>query len=286
MHTKPNVIFCGAASVVLAGALAVSGSQFVAAKRAGGTTLTKWPASGLTLKQSPAGAGSGSALSQLEMRALAPLDLGDMRLWNWQGTWHASHWDHAFSDVPWRFGNVQRSPNGDVRFHLDRTGAPELQGMNQPPQTKGLWQTDVTLPDLASGLVVAPLWVYNQKTKDEIDFEFAGKEGLQVTIHSFDDGQHKQAHVTVPGSADWSGRRVRFAIRVDLDAGWINMLVNGQVVHTFTRDENPEAFPSSGLKPFISMWPAKSGLAWAESWVGAWDGMPASMIVHGFRFSP
>ena len=281
MQIKSGVVACGAMSSVLAGALALAVVQ---------RPVAEDHSSNGTVPSSHVASMSGRAVqprtfSVSQKGALDPLDLSDMRLWNWQGKWHASHWQHAFSDVPWRFGNVRKKANSDVVFYLDRNGAPELQGVNQAAQRKGLWETEVTLPKVAPGLVVAPLWVYNQQTKDEIDFEFAGRKGLQVTIHSFNSGAHRQSHITVPGTTDWSGRRVRFGIHADIDGGWIKMLVNGETVHTFTRANSPEAFPASGLKPFISMWPAKSGLAWAESWVGQWEGQPTTMVVHGYRFS-
>jgi hypothetical protein len=218
--------------------------------------------------------------------ALAPLDLSDMRLWNWQGRWHASEWDHAFSDVPWRFSRIQQAADGKTYFHLDRSGAPELQAMNQPASKKGLWETEVTLPNEASGLAIAPLWLYNTSSKDEIDFEFVGTKGLQVNIHSYATGRHVQAPVMLPGTTGLSGHTIRFGIRTDLDAGRIELLINGRIVHTYLRSTNPGAFPSTALKPFISMWPAKSGLGWAETWLGKWAGEPTTMVVHGYRYTP
>lgn len=282
MPTKTQIAMFGVMATVLAGALRLAAMEWSEARG----HSRDYSAHDSRVVSLSGRAGEKQDVIALDPPALDPLDLSDMRLWNWQAKWHASHWDHAFSDVPWRFGNVRKARNGDVFFDLDRNGAPELQGVNQVAQRKGLWEADVTLPKLASGLVVAPLWVYNQSTKDEIDFEFAGQKGLQLTIHSFGSGSHRQAHVMVPNTGDWSGRRVRFGIHADIDGGWIKMLINGKTVHTFTRASSPEAFPVSDLKPFVSMWPAKSGLAWAESWVGRWDGQPASMVVHGYRFSP
>jgi hypothetical protein len=223
---------------------------------------------------------------QTQPTALPPLDLSTMRLWNWQGLWHASEWDHAFSDVPWRFAQISQASNGDTFFNLDRSGAPELQAINQPAHTKGLWEADVTLPKEASGLAIAPLWLYNTSSKDEIDFEFVGTKGLQLNIHSYSTGKHVQAPVMLSGTTGWSGRRVRFGIRTDIEAGKIELMVDGKLVHTYLRSTNPGAFPSTALKPFMSMWPAKSGLSWAETWLGKWAGEPTTMIVHGYRFTP
>lgn len=220
-----------------------------------------------------------------QVSSLPPLDLSDMRLWNWQGLWHASEWDHAFSDVPWRFNRITQEASGDTIFKLDAMGAPELQAINQTAHKKGLWEVDVTLPNEASGLAIAPLWLYDKSSKDEIDFEFVGTKGLQVNIHSYSTGKHVQAPVMLAGTSGWSGRRVLFGIRTDIDAGRIDLLINGEVVHTYYRSVNPEAFPKTALKPVISMWPAKSGLGWAEAWLGKWAGEPTTMVVHGYRFS-
>lgn len=221
----------------------------------------------------------------IQLSPLPPLDLSDMQLWNWQGLWHASQWDHAFSDVPWRFDRVSQAAGGDTFLKLDVNGAPELQAINQPAHKKGLWEVDVTLPNEASGLAIAPLWLYNSSSKDEIDFEFVGTKGLQVNIHSYATGKHMQAPVMLAGTSGWSGRRVRFGIRTDLDAGQIDLLIDGAIVHTYHRSAHPGAFPATELKPFMSMWPAKSGLSWAETWLGTWAGEPTTMVIHGYGFS-
>lgn len=209
-----------------------------------------------------------------------------MSLWNWQGKWHASEWDNAFSDIPWRYDHVVQNIDGDTFFNLDPDGAPELKGQNQPAQISGLWEADVTIPEAASGLAIAPLWLYNGTTKDEIDFEFVGTQGLQVNIHSYISGRHVQDPVMIPNTEHLAGQRVRFGIMADLEAGWIKLLVNDEVVHQYNRIDNPAAFPSSGLKPIISMWTAKSGLYWAEQWLGKWAGGSATMTVHGYQYTP
>ena len=216
---------------------------------------------------------------------LPPLDLSDMRLWNWNGLWHASEWDNVFSDIPWRFDHVIQTAGGDTMFVLDAVGAPELKAQKQAYQKRGYWEVDVTLPSSQSGLVIAPLWLWNDDTKDEIDFEFAGTKGLQLTIHSYGSGRHVQSHVIVPNTDRLTGQRVRFGIRTDIDSGKIDMSINGELVHTFNRSDNPAAFPKSGLKPIISMWPAKAGLVWAEQWLGRFAGHPATMVVHGYNFT-
>ena len=224
--------------------------------------------------------------ADMQHAPLPALDLSAMRMGGRQGPWRASNWASAFSGVPWRYDRIRQQPDGATLFHLDRHGAPELQGIWKRAHKKGLWEVDVTLPQEAPGLAIAPLWLYNPASRDEIDFEIVGTRGLQVNIHSFASGKHAETPVLLPGTTGWSGRRVRFAIRTDIDAGEIDLLVDGVVVHSYRRDSDPDAFPVTALTPMISMWPAKRRLDWAESWLGKWRGEPATMVVHGYRFTP
>lgn len=230
--------------------------------------------------------GKGGGKTDPVASDLPPLDLSDMALWNWQGLWHASEWDNAFSDIPFRYNHISQSADGNTTFSLDSSGAPELKGQNQPTHIAGLWEVDVSLPDAASGLNMAPLWLYNGDNGDEIDFEFVGTKGLQVTIHSYNSGSHAYDAFMLLNSSSLAGQRVRLGIRADLTAGWIDMLVNGQVAHSFHRSDSPNAFPTTGLKPVLSMWTAKSGLGWAEQWLGTWNGGSATMVVHGYQYTP
>lgn len=226
------------------------------------------------------GTGGGATGEDL----LLPLDLSDMALWNWSGQWHASHWDHAFSDIPWRYDHVAQT-DGDTLFRLDADGAPELKAEAPAAVRSGLWEVDVTLPQMQRGLVAAPIWLYNQGNGDEIDIEMAGEHGMQVTLHSYRTGSHQKASATIPDSRRLYGTRVRLGIDVDLDAGYAEFIVDGVTVHTFYRSQHEAAFPTTALKPIISMWTAKRGLGWAEGWLGSWDGTPATMTVHGYRYT-
>lgn len=220
---------------------------------------------------------------------LPPLDIRGMRLWKWS-TWHASEWDNGFSNIPWRASRVHWQSDDTVLLDLTDAGAPELQAPDSALRAAGLWQIDVTLPEKREGLCVAPLWLYAKSDgqKGEIDFEFTRK-GLQVTIHSHHTGAAKSQAVVLPNSADWGGKRFLLGIRADIDAGVIEMLVDGKVVHTFRRDDHPEAFPTEPLKAFISMWTARVGLGWAEGWLGKWGGLTSTerlaMLVHGYSLS-
>lgn len=215
---------------------------------------------------------------------LAPIDLNDMKLWNWEGRWHASHWDNPWSSTPFSFDHVQQDEAGNTHLIFDAEGAPELRAQRGHPfSTKAYYEVDVTVPELRSGLVVAPLWLWNNDTKDEVDFEFVGDQYLQTTVHSYRSGSHKtQVHKFY---GDFSGRRMRFAIETDLAEGRIDMLVNGEIIHTYYNNTN--AFPTGKMRPVMSMWVGDQ-VDWAEPWTGPWGGLKDDeqivMTVHGYYF--
>lgn len=241
-------------------------------------TLTATPTPTATQTAAPA-----------RLAALPPLDLSNMRLWNYAGNWHASEWGNALSFTPWRYSRVVKATNGDVRFTLDATGAPELKAEAGIRAAKdGLWEADVTLPALRDGLVVAPLWLYNNSTKDEIDFEYAGRKGLDVTVHKYVNGLHVSKTQRLFAGVDMSGQRKRFGIQVSQSLGTIKMYVDGVLVHTFDK-KTMGYFPTSDMRPIISMWPARSDWSNFVQWVGKWTPLTSTekvvMVAHGYRYT-
>lgn len=223
------------------------------------------------------------------MTALPPLDLSQMRLWDYSKPWLASQWSNALSPIPWRYDHIVVRSDGAVSFFLDATGAPELQAVNGTvAQTSGLWEVDATLPQLRDGLVVAPLWLYNPQTRDEIDFEFAGRKGLDVTMHAYPGGVHRKASYRLFAGQDLSGRHMRFGIALDPSRGRIAMLVDGTPLYTFDKVQ-AGFFVSSALKPLIEMWAANPNSTDLVNWVGQWSSLPTGtrleMKVHGYRYS-
>lgn len=221
--------------------------------------------------------------------SLPPLDLSGMRLWNYNAKWHASEWANAGGPIPWKADHVKPQPNGDVHLILDSAGAPQLQAVKgMTGYTSGLWETEVTLPQMQDGLIVAPLWLYHSGSKDEIDFEFAGTKGLDVSMHAYPGGVHKQKTVRLFPGQDMSGQRKRFGIRLDLQQGFADMYVDGQMVHRFDRTELG-FFVSNPLKPFIEMWATDPNNAGFVSWTGGWKGLQPGerkvMVVHGYAHS-
>jgi len=230
----------------------------------------------------------GPASDTSRSKALPALDLAEMRIWDFSAPWHASHWNSPHGALPWRYDHVRTAKDGTVEFQLDDKGAPQLQATKgTPAHAAGLWQVDVTLPKLTEGVIVAPLWLYNPHTKDEIDFEFIGTKGLQLTVHNHDTGSHRQKLMRIFWGKDMSSRRFRLGIAVDQGRQRITMFVNGKPAHVFT-GEGMGFFPDAPMRPWIEMWaidPSDKGLV---SWAGPWDGLGQNealvMRVHGYEY--
>jgi hypothetical protein len=221
--------------------------------------------------------------------ALLPLNLSDMQMWNWNGKWLASEWDNVNSTIPWRYNHIVQQSGKDTVFTLDAAGAPQLQAMNgTPAYTRGLWETEVTLPSLREGMIVAPLWIYDTGSKDEIDFEFAGRRGLDVSMHVYVNGAHQQNTVRLFAGTDMSGQRHRFGIKTDEAAGYVEMYVDGRRVHRWDRSSTT-FFISHPMKPWIEMWPTNPSNAGFVQWAGQWKGLAANeklrMTIHGYGYT-
>lgn len=221
---------------------------------------------------------------------LLPLDLADMSLWNWGGKWHASEWSNWMSAIPWKYANVTQPAGRDTYFRLDASGAPQLQAMNGTLATaNGSWEADVTLPELHDGLIVAPLWLWDAGSRDEIDFEIAGRDGLDVTLHANLNGTMQRSSVRLLKGQNLSQQRHRFGIKIDQAAGFVDMYLDGVRVHRWNRAAMG-FFVSQPLKPMIEMWaadPNNSGfVSWAGKWAGLAPGQSVNMTVHGFGYTP
>ncbi|WP_375396446.1 family 16 glycosylhydrolase [uncultured Sphingomonas sp.] len=262
-------------SLLLAGGMAVVGLE-----RQGGDGMT------VASDQPP----RNPILPTTPLPPLPPLDLSDMRLWNWAGKWHGSNWTNGMSPLPWMFDHIRKGKRGDVELFLDQAGAPELAAQNgTAAASRGLWEADVTLPQLRDGLVVAPLWLYDAASKDEVDFELAGRNGLDVTLHGARAGGMGQDQFRLFAGRDMSGERHRFGIKLDEATGYVEMYVDGVRVYRWDRGQ-AAVFPAKPLKPLIEMWAADPNNPGFVGWVGRWPGLASgerlTMTVHGYRYTP
>ncbi len=233
---------------------------------------------------------TGSAPAQAMTATLRPLDLSDMKLWNWNGKWMASEWGNASGPIAWKYNHITQINRADTTFRLDAAGAPQLQALNgTAANASGLWETDVTLPKLKEGLIVAPLWLYDPASADEIDFEFAGRYGLDVSLHAKLNGVMRKDTVRLFAGVDMSNQRKRFGINVDQKAGVIAMYVDGRLVHRWNRSTSA-FFVSRPLRPWIEMWPTSPTNSGFVQWAGKWPGLATGetllMTVHGYGYTP
>ncbi len=219
---------------------------------------------------------------------LRPLDLSTMWLWNWGGTWIGSEWGNGNSPLPWKFDHVEQPAGVDTMFVLDAGGAPQIQAGTAEAKSSGLWEADVTLPELRDGLIVAPLWLYDPASRDEIDFELAGRRGLDVSMHAYANGTHVQNTVRLFAGTDLSRQRKRFGIKVDQASGAVDMYVDGVRVHRWDRSTT-SGFITHPVKPWIEMWAANPWdggfVGWAGSWTPLAAGQQLTMRVHGYGYS-
>ena len=206
---------------------------------------------------------------------LPPLDVSGMRLWNYDASWHASEWDNSFSYIPWRSDHVIRANNGDVILQLDRSGAPQIKsGRRIAMADRGIWEVEATLPEMRQGMVVAPLWLYNEDRREEIDFEFVGTKGLDLSLHAYPDGEYRKRVVPLFRGMGFSNCTVRFKIVADIPAGWAEMYVEDVLLHRFEKEE-VGYFVTGATRPIIEMWAARADDRGFVQWLGKWQGLSA-----------
>ena len=248
----------------------------------------KWPlTSDVVATSNPASSGA-TTVSAPALTPLQPLDLSTFWLWNWSGKWIGSEWGNGNSPLPWKFDHVAQPAGADTLFTLDAAGAPQIQAGTAEAKADGLWEADVTLPQLREGLIVAPLWLYDPASRDEIDFEFAGRRGLDVSMHSYVNGSHVQNTVRLFAGTDMSSQRKRFGIKVDQATGAVEMYIDGVRVHRWDRSTT-NGFITHPVKPWIEMWAANPWdggfTGWAGNWTPLAQGQTLTMRVHGYGYS-
>ncbi|MGY2732816.1 hypothetical protein [Sphingomonas sp. UYP23] len=179
----------------------------------------------------------------------------------------------------------------DAVLVMDAKGSGHLQAQNATPIYRdGLWETLVTLPTMRDGVDTAAFYLYADGNADELDFEFFGRRGLFVTVHT---GGKMTKFIKVGEAADFDGKTVRFGIRVDQSSGFVSMMVNGAEVHRFVRgatfadDNSTPLWITTPMKAHYDMEPSTPA---QDSWLNHWAGFTSShdkmeMVVHGYRYS-
>lgn len=208
-----------------------------------------------------------------------------LRLWDWTAPLAPSQWgEPKLGGYDWRADHAVIR-GGALVLSVSERASGQVQASAAGAATRGVWEVDVTLPEMRDGLIAAPLWTFNARTFDEIDFEIVGRKGLQLTLWSAVDGRHTAVWSETVIKGDLSGRRLRLAIAYDAGR-MIRFYVDGAVVAEVTPEDAPLGFPASPQKAYLDLWVA-NGLdpAWAGRWRPLEKGRRLDMIVHGFRSS-
>lgn len=245
--------------------------------------------------------GSGTAVAALAGAILAaetaqapapPPPLPDfsnikLTLWDWEAPMAPSQWSEPkLGGYDWRADHAVVR-DGELVLSVSERASGQVQTRAaSSAATSALWEVDVTLPEMRDGLIAAPLWTFNAKTFDEIDFEVVGRNGLQLTLWSAVDGRHTAVWSDTVIRGDLSGRRYRLAIAYEAGRR-VRFFVDGVLVADVTPDDAPLGFPSTVQKPYFDLWVA-NGLdpRWAGRWRPLAAGERLTMRLHGYRASP
>lgn len=202
----------------------------------------------------------------------------------WTTGWHAREWNEGAFHSNWpRFRNVSiDSKNSDVVLKLSADAEAGLQ-YGEHIGTSFATEMDFTVQNMRSGVIAAPLWTYDQKSGDEIDFEIVGLNGLQLTVHS--------AGKTLPKSiipkgyeGDLSGRRIRVGITARLP-DFISFYVDGQEVLRVDAANAPGGRMISTSQQILStIWAYPNGAGWAGAYVPPSAGQEVLLRLHGFAY--
>ena len=95
------------------------------------------------------------------------------------------------------------------------------------------------------GLIAAPLWTFNDKAHEEIDFEIVGTKGLQLTVWASVNNQHKSVWVKWIELGDLSGKRYRLGIEYE-EGKRVAFLINGK--------EGPVVTPAPKGEAALRLW--------------------------------
>lgn len=194
----------------------------------------------------------------------------------WGNPWTPSDWDEPkMNGYRWSPNNVFLDGT-DLKVRLTEKNSAQIQQNGAARSDKGRWEVDVTLAAPTPGMIQAPLWTYNNETRDELDFEWVGANGLHLTVYA-------------KGVAVWSKtianvKDGRHHIAVEYEAGKsVIFIMDGVELDRVTPAQTKGgAFPTSPMKAYIEVWPSLSE-GWAGKWQGAGSGL--TMTVHGFRQS-
>lgn len=201
----------------------------------------------------------------------------------WTRGWHARQWDEgAFHAAKSAFKNVsvERSSR-DTVLMLSADAEAGLQ-YSERVSTSFSTEMEFTVDRMRPGVIAAPLWTYDAKSGDEIDFEIVGLNGLQLNLHS--GGRTLTPFIPKGYEGDLSGRRIRVGITAKLPE-FVSFYVDGQEVLRVTRANAPGGQMITTPQQVLStIWGYPKGAAWAGPYSSPPPGSEVLMRLHGFAY--
>jgi beta-glucanase (GH16 family) len=229
---------------------------------------------------------SGPLVSMVHAESLPNWKGVQLKAFNYKNLFFPSEWGEGkLGGYNWRSANAQIT-NGTLNLSVSERASGQVQANDF--RSKALWEVDVTLPKMASGLVAAPLWVMGPDVNgDEIDFEFVGVKGLTITAWTNVNGKKKafwsrgSNAPLIPG--DLSGKSYRLGIAYEAGKS-ITWYVDGKQVAKITPQDTGGVFPSLPMKPFFDIWVANGAdPGWAGKWTPMAPGTRLTMQVTGYK---
>ncbi|WP_214472405.1 family 16 glycosylhydrolase [Mesorhizobium sp. dw_380] len=211
-----------------------------------------------------------------------------LQLWKYSNPFVPSQWSEPkLGGYDWKAANV-KIVDGALQLTVSEKASAEVMSGANSASTSAKWEVDVTLPKMRPGLIAAPLWVFNDKAHEEIDFEFVGTRGLQLTVWANVDNKHKAVWVKWALLGDLSGKHYRLGIQYE-GGKRVTFSIDGKDVAVVTpADTAGGAFPNKPMQPYFDLWVA-GGAIMDPRWAGKWEPMAASdklvMTLHGYRRS-
>lgn len=218
-------------------------------------------------------------------------------LWQWEAPFFPLAWgpEPQMAPAVWKAENLRLGPGGELIISVTDAAAGGLKAGNKSKYLKALFEADVTFGPEVPGLVQAPLWLYNDDTADEIDFELVGAAGgLQIATHSgtqFDQSKDKNG-VALPATvlpAGQAGKRMKLGIEYHAGDKAVLYIDGKEVARRTASQYAPGVFPKSPLGAIFNSWPTNASDPNLTNWTGVWKGTQGKVletIIHGYRVTP
>ncbi|QKC87205.1 glycosyl hydrolase family protein [Mesorhizobium sp. NZP2234] len=209
-----------------------------------------------------------------------------LQLWKYSNPFAPSQWSEPkLGGYDWKAANV-KIVDGALQLTVSEKASAEVISGSNSAYASAKWEVDVTLPTMKPGLIAAPLWIFNDKAHEEVDFEIVGTRGLQLTVWANVDNQHKAVWVKWILVGDLSGKRYRLGLQYEAGKRVVFSIDGKEAAVVTPADTAGGAFPNKPMQPFFDLWVA-AGAIMDPRWAGKWEPMAPSerlvMTVHGYR---